>query len=205
MPDGEAPSTTTPEPQKKRKKKFKWRPWLRALHRDLGYLAVGLTFVYALSGLAVNHIADWDPNFTNFEREFVVEAPLPDDEQEAAKVVLASAGIEEEPLDVYSPAEGELEITLEQSTLFVATETGKVYEEGQQERFALRAANWLHLNRGKKAWTYFADGYAGALLLLAVSGMFMIPGKKGLLGRGAVLVVAGIAIPLVYLSYVGGP
>ncbi len=202
MPDGTAPtSADTP----KRKKKFKWRPWLRALHRDLGYLAVGLTFVYALSGLAVNHIADWDPNFTNFEREFVVEAPLPDDEQQAAAVVLSSAGIEEEPLDIYSPADGELEITLEQSTLYVATETGKVYEEGQEERFALRAANWLHLNRGKKAWTWFADGYAGALLLLAVSGMFMIPGKKGLVGRGAVLVLAGIAIPLAYLAYVGGP
>jgi hypothetical protein len=206
MPDGGAPAPEdSNKPAPKRKKKFKWRPWLRALHRDLGYLAVGLTFVYALSGLAVNHIADWDPNFSNFEREFVVEAPLPDDEQQAAAVVLSSAGIEEEPLDVYSPADGELEITLEQSTLFIATETGKVYEEGQKERFALRAANWLHLNRGKKAWTWFADGYAGALLLLAVSGMFMIPGKKGLLGRGAVLVLAGIAIPLAYLAYVGGP
>ena len=196
MPEAAAP---------KRKKKFKWRVWLRALHRDLGYLAVGLTFVYALSGLAVNHLADWDPNFSNFEREFVVEAPLPDDPEQAASVVLSSAGIEEKPLDVYSPADGELEITLEQSTLFVATATGKVYEEGQKERFALRAANWLHLNRGKQAWTYFADGYAGALLLLAVSGMFMIPGRKGLLGRGAVLVIAGIAIPLVYLASVGGP
>jgi len=198
MPDGGVPAP-------RKKKRFKWRPWLRALHRDLGYLAVGLTFVYALSGLAVNHLADWDPNFSNFEREFVVDAPLPKDEQEAAAMVLASASIEETPLDIYSPADGELEITLEQSTLFVATETGKVYEEGQKERFALRAANWLHLNRGKKAWTYFADGYAGALLLLAVSGMFMIPGRKGLLGRGAVLVVAGVAIPLAYLAYVGGP
>ncbi len=202
MPEGDAPATPA---KTQRKKKFKWRPWLRALHRDLGYLAVGLTFVYALSGLAVNHIADWDPNFTNFEREFVLEGPLPDDEQQAAAIVMSAAGIEETPLDVYSPADGELEITLETSTLFVATKTGKVYEEGQEERFALRAANWLHLNRGKKAWTYFADGYAGALLLLAVSGMFMIPGRKGLMGRGAVLVIAGIAIPLAYLAYVGGP
>ncbi|MEM6294337.1 MAG: PepSY-associated TM helix domain-containing protein [Myxococcota bacterium] len=202
----EAAPSDPPAKSAKRKKKFKWRPWLRALHRDLGYLAVGLTFVYALSGLAVNHIADWDPNFSNFEREFVVEAPLPEgDEQAAAAIVLSAAGIDETPLDVYSPADGELEITLETSTLFVATETGKVYEEGQKERFALRAANWLHLNRGKKAWTWFADGYAGALILLAVSGMFMIPGRKGLVGRGAVLVIAGIAIPLAYLAYVGGP
>ena len=45
---------------------------LRALHRDFGYIAVGLTFIYALSGLAVNHIADWDPNFENYERDVVL-------------------------------------------------------------------------------------------------------------------------------------
>ena len=32
----------------------------------------------------------------------------------------------------------------------------------------------LHLNRGKKAWTYVADTYAVILLYLAVSGLFMI-------------------------------
>lgn len=188
-----------------RERRVKWRPWLRAFHRDAGYLAVGLTIVYALSGLAVNHIADWDPNFTNYERTFQVEAPLPDDEHEAAAVVIAQAGIEDEPADIYSPAEGELEITFEDRTLFVATETGKVYEEGQEERFFLRAANWLHLNRGKKAWTWFADGYAGLLLFLAVSGMFMLPGRKGLAGRGAVFVLLGIAIPFGYLMWFGSP
>jgi hypothetical protein len=186
-------------------RRWRWRPWLRAFHRDAGYLAVGLTIVYALSGLAVNHIADWDPNFTNYERTFQVEAPLPDDDQEAAAVVIAQAGIDEEPVDIYSPADGELEITFEDRTLFVATETGKVYEEGQEERFFLRAANWLHLNRGKKAWTWFADGYAGLLLFLAVSGMFMLPGRKGLLGRGAVFVLLGIAIPFGYLTWFGSP
>ena len=47
------------------------RPWLRAIHRDVGYVAVGLTFVYALSGIAVNHITDWndgDPSFRNYSR-----------------------------------------------------------------------------------------------------------------------------------------
>ena len=36
------------------------RRYLRPLHRDFGYLIVGLTFVYAISGLAVNHIDDWN-------------------------------------------------------------------------------------------------------------------------------------------------
>jgi hypothetical protein len=203
MPEASSPPPDPPAGRKRRR--FKWRPWLRALHRDLGYLAVGLTIIYAVSGLAVNHIADWDPNFVNYEREYQVEAPLPADPQAAAEIVLAQAELTATPVDVYSPAEGELEITLEDRTLFVATTTGRVYEEGQRERVFLRVANWLHLNRGKKAWTWFADGYAALLLLLATSGMFMLPGRKGLLGRGGILVVFGAAVPLVYLMYFGSP
>jgi hypothetical protein len=79
-----------PEPTRSRR----WRPWLRALHRDLGYLAVGLTFVYALSGLAVNHIADWDPNFDNYERELRVATPLPAEDAAAAAYVLKELSLE---------------------------------------------------------------------------------------------------------------
>ena len=34
-----------------------------ALHRDIGYLCIGLTLIYALSGIAVNHIRDWNPSY----------------------------------------------------------------------------------------------------------------------------------------------
>ena len=47
-----------------RRRRIQWRAVLRAVHRDVGYAAVGLTFVYAISGLAVNHVAQWDSNFT---------------------------------------------------------------------------------------------------------------------------------------------
>ena len=194
MADGEVP-----------RPRFKWRPWLRALHRDLGYLAVGLTMIYALSGLAVNHIADWDPSFTQIEREVQVAAPLPDDDQAAAQQVMAELAIVEEPIDVYRVSETELEIAFEKRTLHVDPTTGKVFEEGQEPRVFLRVANWLHLNRGKKAWTWFADGYAIALVVLATTGLFMIPGRKGLLGRGAIIAIVGAALPLGYLWWFGGP
>ena len=60
---GRRAGTTTTQIHGKRNaipEKLKIRPWVRAIHRDLGYVAVGLTFVYAISGLAVNHVADWD-------------------------------------------------------------------------------------------------------------------------------------------------
>lgn len=190
----------------RRRARFKWRAWLRAIHRDLGYLAVGLTFVYALSGLAVNHIADWDPNFENYSQEYTIATALPVDDDEAAAAAIAQElRISEEPIDVYRVSDELLEIAYERRTLHVTLPEGRVFEEGQDPRWFLRAANWLHLNRGKKAWTWFADGYAAVLLLLATSGMFMIAGKKGIVGRGAVLVGLGIAVPLGYLYLVGSP
>jgi hypothetical protein len=50
-----------------------------------------------------------------------------------------------------------------------------------------------------------ADGYAGFLLFLATSGLFMLAGRKGLLGRGAVLVTLGAAVPFLYVVLSGGP
>ena len=40
-----------------------WRKWNRLIHRDLGFLCVGLTVIYAVSGVAVNHVGDWNPNY----------------------------------------------------------------------------------------------------------------------------------------------
>jgi uncharacterized protein len=117
--------------------------------------------------------------------------------------VLARLGIDEAPREVYREGDS-LEILFEHRTLHVTAATGHVVDEQQKPRFFVRAANWLHLNRGKKAWTYFADSYAVGLLFLATSGLFMLAGKKGLLGRGIFFVTAGIAIPLVYLALVRG-
>ncbi len=175
------------------------RAWLRALHRDVGYSAVGLTVVYAASGLAVNHVADWDPNFRNTSVTHELGAPLPDDDQQASTRVLTALGIREAPREVYREGD-QLEILFEHRTLHVVVATGHVIEEAQRARFFVRAANWLHLNRGKRAWTYFADAYAVALLFLASSGMFMLPGRRGLFGRGAVFVLLGAAIPIAYVT-----
>ena len=84
--------------------KRRWRGWLRAIHRDLGYLAVGLTVIYALSGLAINHIGTdgWDPNFHSYERERQIPpiaASVPDDvalaQAEAALVEIGRASCRE--------------------------------------------------------------------------------------------------------------
>lgn len=193
-----------PEPKKKSVGAIV-RPWLRAIHRDVGYLAVGLTFIYALSGIAVNHITDWsdgDPSFRNYSKTVQV-GRIEGDDTAIANELRKRLGITLTPREVYRAGPDDVEVLFDKRSLHYDLAKGEVVDEGQEPRFILRIANWLHLNRGKKAWTYFADAYAGGLLLLAMSGIFMIAGKKGIIGRGAVLVLLGILIPVVYVHFSG--
>ncbi|HET7541509.1 MAG TPA: PepSY-associated TM helix domain-containing protein [Polyangiaceae bacterium] len=203
MPDGAAePSAPV---QRRARRKLNLRPGLRALHRDVGYFAVGLTIVYATSGLAVNHLKDWDPNFSQVNRTHQLPLPLPSDDQAAADSALRTLGVREQPREVYRASDSQLDLVFDQRTFHVDTASGVVHEEGQSARPLLRIANWLHLNRGKKAWTYIADFYAVFLLFLAFSGLFMIPGRKGLFGRGALIALLGAAVPIAYVLLSGGP
>ncbi len=186
-----------PELRPRRRPAF--RAWLRALHRDIGYLAVGFTFIYAMSGLAVNHIADWDPNFVQINRTHQLKVRLDGGDAPVSARVLGALSIHEQPRELYRASDTRLEIVLEHRTLHVDTASGVVEEEGQKPRLFLRMANFLHLNRGKKAWTLVADTYAVFLIFLASSGLFMIPGRKGLRGRGALLGAIGALIPALYV------
>jgi hypothetical protein len=182
----------------------RWRAWLRALHRDIGYLAVGFTVIYALSGIAMNHIDDWDPNFhaTEITRKIT---PVPDDisDAEAARRVGEAAGLTGKIDDVYRAGD---EVRLTYASGSKVTAIGDtVTIQARRDRFFFRVADWLHATRGKQAWKFIADAYAVLLLYLAVSGIFMIKGKLGLRWRGALLISAGLAGPLGYIVLSGGP
>jgi hypothetical protein len=184
----------------------RWRAWFRAVHRDVGYLLVGLTVIYAMSGIAINHIGQFDPNFTTVTTTRHVNAPIPpDDPAAAAENVLAALAIEGEVRDAYFEADEQLEIALDRRTLTVDVASGQVVDREEKPRFFLRVANWLHYNRGKAAWTYIADGYAALLLFLALSGATMLKGRKGLVGRGAILIALGALVPIAYVHFSGGP
>jgi hypothetical protein len=50
-------------------KKRSWRLWFRVIHRDLGFLIFGLTVIYAISGITLNHINDFNPNYSIDSRQ----------------------------------------------------------------------------------------------------------------------------------------
>lgn len=182
----------------------RWRAWLRALHRDIGYLAVGFTVIYALSGIAMNHIDDWDPNFhaTELTRKIApIGAELSD--AEATRRIATAAGASGAIDDVYRAGD-EVRLSYQNGTKLTAIGDTLTVQR-RRDRFFFRVADWLHATRGKQAWKFIADLYAGLLLYLAVSGIFMIKGRLGLRWRGAVLIALGLAGPLGYIVLSGGP
>jgi len=184
--------------------KKRWRAWLRAIHRDIGYLAVGFTVLYALSGIAMNHIDDWDPNFHASEQTLHI-APIPDDlsDAEATKRIAAAAGLTGKIDDVFRAGD-EVRLTFASGSKVTAI-GDTVTVQVRRDRVFFRAADWLHATRGKQAWKFIADAYAVLLLYLAISGIFMIKGRLGLRWRGATLIVVGLAAPIGYLVLSGGP
>ena len=74
--------------------------------------------------------------------------------------------------------------------------TGKLVVETLKRRPLLHTFNRLHYNPGRW-WTWFADTYCVALLLLAISGLFLLRGHHGITRRGGVLTLIGIVVPAI--------
>jgi hypothetical protein len=179
------------------------RAWNVAIHRDLGFLVVGLTLVYALSGLAVNHLQHWNPSY-RVERVHLTVSPPPDTSPEAlASFLLAARGVTEAPSAALHTGPDEFKVFLNQRALILQPSTGDLVDETVRPRPLLFPLNALHLNKGRGAWTWIADVYAASLVILAVTGLFIVRGRKGLWGRGGVLVALGVALPILYWVFFG--
>ncbi|MBX3156346.1 MAG: PepSY-associated TM helix domain-containing protein [Deltaproteobacteria bacterium] len=184
-------------------RRIKWRRLFRAIHRDLGYIAVALILAYGLSGLAVNHIEDWNPNYSYSTRDVDV-GPLPTDSLAAAEAhVVTALGIaradvrghfHENPRELRVFLDGGQEVRVEFAT-------GRGTYKGLAKRAVFFEVNAMHLNNLKGIWTYVADAFAIALIILALTGLTMMKGDRGLLGRGKWFVAGGLAIPIAFVVY----
>lgn len=180
---------------------MKWRRWNNLLHRDVGYLIVGLTLAFGISGLALNHVADWNPNYRQSRTLLSIEPLVGDDRDALVADALRKLDLTEEPRNAFRPDPETLQIFFEGRTYLIDVPTGHVIEEAVRPRPVLYQMNQLHINASKGVWTVVSDLYAVALIFMAISGMFVLRGKPGLAGRGKWLVAAGMLVPLAYLAY----
>jgi hypothetical protein len=175
-----------------------WRHWNNALHRDIGFLCIGLTLVYAISGVAVNHISQWNPSY-RVERIETNIGPVSGNPTDADTIRTILARLDETGKleSSYRPDPHSLQLFVDGRSILIDLGTGHVVHDRAIPRPVLREMNFLHLNHPKKSWTWIADVYAVALGFLAVSGMLMI--RRKTMRRGVVLTGIGFVIPLLFL------
>lgn len=197
---------------------MKWRPFLFKLHRDVGFLCFGLTIVYAVSGIAVNHRQDWDYNYSsNFEKraigspaellglENATQSPgdiAREKQDDLVARIVQVVGREEMPRKAFWRGADRLSLFFGEGSSDVVDylpSAGEVEHTVKRKRFLIRQFNQLHLNEMRTKWTYVGDAYAALLLFLGISGVIMVKGKRGLKGRGGILLAVGVAVPVLVI------
>lgn len=175
----------------------KIRKYARVLHRDIGYLFMGLILIYSISGIILV-LKDEEKNPAY--REIVIEKTVATN--------LSIEDFEEQWLDnitthkltkvyekdslynfyvegglgIYNPANGLISYT--------------VYSEREIVKFI----NEIHYNTGKR-FTWLGIMFAVGFIFLGLSGLVMVKGKNGFLKRGIFFVIAGIIVPVLWYLF----
>lgn len=172
--------------------KRKIQRWFRILHRDIGYLTVGITLVYALSGFLLSH----RKLFPAAKKEaFTIDLPPNLNSESLLKYWELNLPLK---LNNHKESENTIQLFLERGNGYYNKSNGETSYEIITRRPVISFLNQLHRNR-KKGWPYIADAYAFLLGFLAISGLFITNGKNGFLQRGIWLVSLGIILVLVFI------
>lgn len=178
-----------------------WRKYNRILHRDIGYLFFGMCIIYGLSGIALNHIDDWDPSYIINTKTIQID---PARIQRMLTRVEIQQLLEEQNIrnaykQQYFPGDNTLKIFVKNGSLTLDIKTGQGKFEEIRRRPVFYEVNYLHYNNPKFLWTWYADIFGGAMVIMATTGLLMLRGKRGFSGRGKWFVVIGVIIPLIFL------
>ncbi len=179
---------------------MRWTKLNNILHRDLGYFFTGVILIYAISGLAINHLRDWNPSYSIELREIKLE--LPNDyhliTENLIKKELEKKGLLGEFKKYYFPRDGQLKIFINNGYIEVNLQTGVGRLEKLTRRPLLAEMNFLHYNPNIW-WTVFSDIFAIALIIIAITGLIVLKGKRGFKKYGIWLVLGGLLFPVVIL------
>lgn len=180
----------------------RWYYWNRILHRDLGYFFAGMTIIYALSGIALNHIKDWNPSYIIRNESLQIPEFIgkKDVSQEDIQLALSKVDFQNKYKSHYLPKSDLLKIFVDGGSLQINLQNGEAQLETIRRRPLFYEINYLHYNPGKW-WVIFSDIFSGCLILIAITGLFIVKGKNGLKWRGTILVLLGLVAPVIYLLF----
>lgn len=171
--------------------------WLRIVHRDLGYVMVGISLVYGISGILLNHMGGEDPAYKSVYATAKLPAGLGQDELREAWN--GREGLP--PLKMSTPIdESHTRLLLEGGIGVYDSGSGVTDYELHKKRPLAYWVNKLHYNK-VNGWSVMADIFAVSLIFFALSGLFMVKGRKGLGGRGKWFLAGGLLIPVLYILF----
>lgn len=183
----------------KNKPKMKLRRLFRILHRDLGYFIVGMTIVYGLSGILLNHRHDFNPDYQIYATEFNVNLPQKTNTSEQEiRNILKSVDRDVVYKKHYVNNEGVLKVFIENGEVIINPETGKGTMRYLQRRPVFFEMNNLHRATIGTVWKWVSDGMAVILMFVAVTGLVLLKGKRGFARWGWWWTIAGIITPLTF-------
>ena len=180
------------------------RRWNNALHRDIGYLCVGMTLIYAISGIVLNHFKSGDfihPDYSKFYKEFKVTPPANGKADQAYVMSIVEKEGEKNNYKSFITGENYVQIFLKNGSIYVDLASGEAQVEKKNTRYVIKEFNLLHYNNIKRFYTWFSDLYAIGLIILAITGLFVLRGRNGIIGRGAWLTAIGIILPALFLLF----
>jgi hypothetical protein len=172
----------------------------RITHRDIGYLIAGLTIIYTISGIALNHKNDWNPNYLIESRSVKTDIKVSKEsfDNVTAQNILRSINTTPEFKTYHFPKGNKVTIFVEGGYIQVNMLTGEGVIEKISKRPFFYQLNFLHYNPGKW-WKYFSDIFCIALIIVTITGLFILKGRNGITKRGAILTILGIVLPLIFL------
>jgi uncharacterized protein len=169
------------------------------LHRDIGYFLSGLIFIYCISGIALNHINDWNPDFVIHKSTITIDRTYTKEEITDERIAEFTALVGESQPKVHDFSTPTLvKIYYDNASLLVDLSGKTGTYEKVQRRPLIYQTNVLHRN-SLKGWKWASDVFGVLLIFITVSGWFMLKGKYGIMGRGKWLIAAGLLPPIVAL------
>jgi hypothetical protein len=152
----------------------------------------------------MNHRDSINPNYSIERRVYKIAEPLPDKTgmtKEKVLSLLQPLGEAGNYTKFYFPEPDRMKVFLKGgSNLEVNVKSGDAVYESVTRRWIIGSMARLHYNPGKW-WTYFADAFAVGLILITLTGLIMLKGNKGILGRGGIELLVGVLIPLLFLFF----
>ncbi len=170
-----------------------------ATHRDLGYFFSSLIIIYCLSGFALNHVNDWNPDFIIEKETITIPGDYSTSNLSSELIKEFGKQVNETDFKVYDvPSPGKVKIYYDNASLLIDFTTNSGQYEKIIRRPVFYQSNLLHRN-SIRGWKWVSDIFAGMLIIISVTGLFILKGKKGISGRGKWLIGAGVLLPILVL------